>query len=217
MKRRLLITTIILSLVLGITAFAGTWTGSYETGWRYQNDNGTYVANSWMQDADGQWYYFGPNGIMLHDTWVEGLYYLGSTGAMLTNTTTPDGYQVGADGKWIPGAGQQAAAQEQAAAANSADFNYIVELFRQAMAEANDETVQGTNVRGENNNTLVMDLNINSAEAAGMEELLVAVTDAAMREEMGEYLNLLSNMYGQRVYLRITYYVNGRAYSTKTY
>ena len=55
MKRRLLITTIILSLVLGITAFAGTWTGSYETGWRYQNDNGTYVANSWMQDADGKW------------------------------------------------------------------------------------------------------------------------------------------------------------------
>ena len=213
MKHRLFITSIILSLVLGIAAHAGIWTGSYESGWRYLNDNGTYAANGWMQDTDGQWYYFGADGVMLHDTWVEGQYYLGSTGAMLTNTITPDGYRVGADGKWIPGP----AVQTQAASAEKVSFAEIVEAFRQGFLQSTDDTVQLVEIHGENNNTIVMTMNINDSEAAGYEELCVALTDAILKESLPSMLDPLSQAYGQHVYLRITYMVNGRTYSTKTY
>ncbi len=211
MKRRLFITSIILTLILGIATYAGTWTGSYESGWRYLNDNGTYVTNSWMQDTDGQWYYFGADGVMLHDTWVEGQYYLGPTGAMLMSTITPDGYQVGADGKWIPGVGPQTA---QAVAM---PFDEIVEGFRQGFIGSTDETVQLVDIHGENNNTIVMTLNIIDGEAAGYESLYVSLMDAVLKETLPETMDPLSQAYGQHVYLRITYMVNGRAYGTKSY
>lgn len=69
------------------------------TGWWYQNADGSYPANSW-KEINGVWYYFEGNGYMASNKWI-GNYYVGSSGAMLTNTTTPDGYQVGADGAWI--------------------------------------------------------------------------------------------------------------------
>ena len=215
MKRRLLITTVILSLVLGITAFAGSWTGSYESGWRYQNDNGSFAANGWMQDTDGLWYYFGADGIMLHDTWVEGQYYLGSTGAMLTNSATPDGYYVGADGKWIPGAGQQAA--QTSGTVSGLTFNEVVEVFRLSFAQASNESIQATDIHGENNNTIAITLNITDSNAAGLEELFVYVAESSMEEAFTGLLDEMSREYGQKIYLRVTYMVNGRAYSTKTY
>ena len=52
------------------------------TGWWYQNADGSYPANTWKEIGGKQ-------------------YYFGSDGYMLENTTTPDGYQVGADGAWI--------------------------------------------------------------------------------------------------------------------
>ena len=69
------------------------------TGWWYQNADGSYPANSW-KEINGAWYYFEGNGYMASNKWI-GNYYVGASGAMLTNTTTPDGYQVGADGAWI--------------------------------------------------------------------------------------------------------------------
>lgn len=69
------------------------------TGWWYQNADGSYPANSW-KEINGAWYYFEGNGYIASNKWI-GNYYVGASGAMLTNTTTPDGYQVGADGAWI--------------------------------------------------------------------------------------------------------------------
>ena len=61
---------------------AGEWKQD-QTGWWYQNDDGSYQTNQWFQDFDGTWY------------------YLNESGYMLTNGTAPDGRQIGADGKWI--------------------------------------------------------------------------------------------------------------------
>lgn len=47
-----------------------------DTGWKFKQEDGTYLTNSWKQDPDGKWYYLNEDGWMLKDT------------------TTPDGYYV---------------------------------------------------------------------------------------------------------------------------
>lgn len=79
MKR--IICILIASSILSTVAYAGQWQQD-ETGWRYQNDDGSYKTG-WIQNTDGQWYY-------LSD---ESTY-------MLTSTTTPDGYLVSDTGAW---------------------------------------------------------------------------------------------------------------------
>lgn len=80
-KRVLVLAALALSSMMSISAYAGEWKQD-NTGWWYQNDDGSYPANTW-QEIDGKQYYFGNDGYMFHDT------------------TTPDGYQVGSDGAWI--------------------------------------------------------------------------------------------------------------------
>lgn len=70
----------VLSAALAMPAFAGQWQQN-ETGWWYQNDDGTYPNSGW-QWIDGKCYYFTPEGYCL------------------TGTTTPDGYTVDASGAW---------------------------------------------------------------------------------------------------------------------
>ena len=53
-----------------------------DTGWKFKQEDGTYLTNSWKQDPDGKWYYLNEDGWMLKDT------------------TTPDGYYVDANGIW---------------------------------------------------------------------------------------------------------------------
>ena len=85
MKKKLYITATagIMTLTIGMTAFAGQWKQD-TTGWWWQEDNGSYPVNKW-EEVNGKWYYFDSTGYMLHDT------------------VTPDGYQVGSDGAWIAG------------------------------------------------------------------------------------------------------------------
>lgn len=85
-KTKLLITTLAMSIILGMTAFAGQWQQDGST-WKYQQDDSTYAVNGW-QWIDG-------NG----DGTAE-CYYFDGNGAMLANTTTPDGYTVDASGAW---------------------------------------------------------------------------------------------------------------------
>ena len=54
-----------------------------DSGWWYQNNDGSYISNQWFQDFDGKWY------------------YLNESGYMLTNGSAPDGRSVGADGIWL--------------------------------------------------------------------------------------------------------------------
>ena len=94
------VTTALASGVLAFSSFAGTWV-SDANGYRYQNEDGTFVQRDWIKDTGGRWFYIGDAGYMLHDQWIDGTYYVGSDGAMLTDTTTPDFYKVGKDGKYI--------------------------------------------------------------------------------------------------------------------
>lgn len=68
--------TIVSTVMLGVTAYAGEWVNVSDN-WYYRDDSGNNVTNQWI-----------------------GNYYLGSDGVMLTNSWTPDGYYVGADGAW---------------------------------------------------------------------------------------------------------------------
>lgn len=82
MKKSLLAgCVLIMSMAMSFSAFAGEWKRD-DTGWWYQNDDGSYPANQW-QKISGKQYYFDGNGYMLE------------------NTVTPDGKRVGADGALI--------------------------------------------------------------------------------------------------------------------
>lgn len=74
-------------LSLTIPVSAAAWKQD-NTGWWYQEDNGSYPANTWKW-IDG------------NNDGVAECYYFDGNGYMLTNTTTPDGYQVNASGAWV--------------------------------------------------------------------------------------------------------------------
>lgn len=85
MKKLSTITKIVITslFIIGgtITANAGQWKQN-DTGWWYQNTDGSYLTSGW-QWIDGKCYYFTPDGYCL------------------TNMTTPDGYQVDLNGAWV--------------------------------------------------------------------------------------------------------------------
>ena len=53
-----------------------------DIGWKFRQEDGTYLTNAWRQDSNGKWYYLNKDGWMLKDT------------------NTPDGYHVDANGVW---------------------------------------------------------------------------------------------------------------------
>lgn len=130
----LLILTVLLTLLLSSTAFAGRWEYA-GNGWKFYRDNGTYannimlkidgkwyafdnyslmVTNQWVQ-AEGDWHYCTNSGAVATNQWIDGKYYVGNDGVMLTNTWTPDGYWVNELGEWDPSksSGQQSASSQQ--------------------------------------------------------------------------------------------------------
>ena len=62
-----------------------------DTGWKFKQEDGTYLTNSWKQDLDGKWYYLNEDGWMLKDA------------------ITPDGYYVDANGIWNGSASSEGA------------------------------------------------------------------------------------------------------------
>ena len=83
---KVLTATALLSMLASSTVFAGEWK-SDNNGWWYQNDDGSYPANTW------QWIDGNKDG-------VSESYYFNENGYMLANTVTPDNYTVNADGAW---------------------------------------------------------------------------------------------------------------------
>ena len=84
MKRKwLLFLTVVMSLLMSFTAFAGVWKNGAEPNqarWWYDNEDGTYASNGW-QWIDGN-----------QDGTAE-CYYFDSDGWMASDGTTPDGYR----------------------------------------------------------------------------------------------------------------------------
>ena len=83
-KTKLLITSVILTAAMSITAFAGQWKQD-SVGWWYQNDDGSYPKNTWFQDTDWKWYYFNDSG------------YMQTAPIVLADGTT---YNFATDGSW---------------------------------------------------------------------------------------------------------------------
>lgn len=75
----LMVTTIAMSST--ILSFAGEWK-SDDKGWKYQNDDGSYIKSSW-KEINEKWYFFN------------------DAEYMLSSTTTPDGYTVNESGEWV--------------------------------------------------------------------------------------------------------------------
>ena len=67
-----------------------------DTGWKFKQEDGTYLTNSWRQDSNGKWY------------------YLNEDGWMLKNANTPDGYHVDANGVWDGDAATESESEEAA-------------------------------------------------------------------------------------------------------
>ncbi len=128
---RTLALSVMVSLGLTATAFAGYWV-PHGNSWQYMTDGGQIVTSKgpaqiysvkesmysyakycmgpdgtlktgWVQ-INGDWFYFAGSGAALTNEWVGGRYYVDRYGRMMTNAVTPDGYYVGADGAWVPGA-----------------------------------------------------------------------------------------------------------------
>lgn len=86
-KATIVALTAVMAISMSSTAFAAGWQKD-NTGWWWQNDNGSYPSNTW-QWVDG------------NNDGVSECYYFNGNGYMLANTTTPDGYVVNADGAWV--------------------------------------------------------------------------------------------------------------------
>ena len=149
MRKKLSVISMIIALMMTAPAYAGQWRVD-NTGWWYQEDNGSYPREAW-RFINGSWYYFYSNGYMAHDAWISGLYYVGSDGRMLTNTITPDGYQVDANGKWVTENrnnrfGKPVEGYYVYSYTNNVDDNYIVEpeyIGEQAMVRVlNGKTIE---------------------------------------------------------------------------
>ena len=77
----MVIAVLLATVALSMSAFAGQWRQD-DTGWWYQNEDGTYVKSEW--------------------SWIDGrCYYFNEDGYCLQNTQTPDGYSVDMQGAWI--------------------------------------------------------------------------------------------------------------------
>ena len=77
------------SVLLAVSSFpsyAGQWKQD-TAGWKYENDDQTFLQDQWFRDDDGKWYYFNP----VSD---------GTKGIMFANRMTPDGWFVREDGSW---------------------------------------------------------------------------------------------------------------------
>lgn len=117
-KATTMVLAAVMAISMGNTALAAGWQKD-NTGWWWQNDNGSYPSNTW-QWLDGN-----------HDGVAE-CYYFDGNGYCLMNTQTPDGYSVNADGAWVVnGTVQTKAAEAQTITENheetSADIygNYV--------------------------------------------------------------------------------------------
>ena len=82
-----------LAMTIGssVTSLAAGWQQD-ETGWWYQQKDGSYPANTWWQDEDGMWYLFDENGYIYSGCYrmVDGILYPFLSNGMWAGTAFAD-------------------------------------------------------------------------------------------------------------------------------
>ena len=124
-KKKLLKTGLAVALAVMTLAqpvSAANWVGN-NTGWWWQEDNGSYPTNQWKaingkwywfdgngymvtgwRNINGTWYYLESSGAMASNKWI-GNYYVESSGAMATNKWIDDYFYVDSTGRLVEIAG----------------------------------------------------------------------------------------------------------------
>ena len=187
-KLCLLITTALITVSSCFTAFAGQWQQD-GSGWRYQNDDGSYPNNGWNW-INGKCYYFNP------DTYC------------LLNTQTPDGYTVNAEGAWIVDGVVQTQAQSSQTSADiytvgnmklSAPdgFYFYQSQDEYYVFESNDQ--QRVITAGSS------DIGIDPRAENFSEDLINSMLDEAMAQEAGAYSSRTSVQLTSGAWVRYDY------------
>lgn len=102
------IAALCMTVSMTMTAFGGQWMQD-NSGWWYQNDDGSYPASSW------QWIDGNSDG-------VAERYYFDANGYCLINTWTPDGQLVDANGAWLVGSAVQTQPANTTSSQNTSSF-----------------------------------------------------------------------------------------------
>ena len=101
-KARLFLATLSMSAIMCMTALAGEWKQD-QTGWWYQNDDGSYSQNV-LKKIDSYWYYFDSTGYM-KTGWFQfsyGWFGFREDGSCLNPISEINGAPVGApENGWI--------------------------------------------------------------------------------------------------------------------
>lgn len=216
MKRYTAFTIIMLSILFCFSSYAGQWIGeNHVSGFKYRNDDGTYIKNQWFQDTDGEWYYFDENGMMMFDRWIGGKYYVGHTGAMLKNTVTPDGYKVGPDGAWIPDAETQTNTAVSTSS-NSAIAEVVRKLETSLTADNTDTSYCTVHDAGNNTIDFVYTLNYPNMSR----DLQISMINSGTKElktTMKQYAETVSKEYGTPINIRFITRVGNEVITTDTF
>ena len=125
-KTKLLITSVILTAAMSITAFAGQWKQD-SVGWWYQNDDGSFSKNV-MKQIGGPWYYFDESGYMKIGDYQfsDGWYNFREDGTCSNPTSQTTGLLVGAPGVgWVECTDKTASLLQEIADGRVVYFNDI--------------------------------------------------------------------------------------------
>ena len=116
---KMVIAVLFATAAVSMSALAGQWRQD-DTGWWYQNENGTYLKSEW--------------------SWIDGkCYYFNEDGYCLQSAQTPDGYSVDAQGAWIEGGVVQTQEQSQDSSAIKQIDNVVVTVPGGFVFHSSDE------------------------------------------------------------------------------
>ena len=164
---KMVIAVLFATAAVSMSALAGQWRQD-DTGWWYQNENGTYLKSEW--------------------SWIDGkCYYFNEDGYCLQSAQTPDGYSVDAQGAWIEGGVVQTQEQSQDSSAIKQIDNVVVTVPGGFVFHSSDE--RGIYMTSADGSSLICIMSESLADFGGYADLVYtyqeSVLDAAVEAELG--------------------------------
>ena len=164
---KMVIAVLFATAAVSMSALAGQWRQD-DTGWWYQNENGTYLKSEW--------------------SWIDGkCYYFNEDGYCLQSAQTPDGYSVDAQGAWIEGGVVQTQEQSQDSSAIKQIDNVVVTVPGGFVFHSSDE--RGIYMTSVDGSSLICIMSESLADFGGYAELVYTyqerVLDTAVEAELG--------------------------------